>query len=730
MWNSFNRKRNRADNDRVTDIDVCEPTGSVYEALFTHGVDGVLITSPDGRIAGANQRACELLGRSEVELIDLGRDGVVDRRDTRWVEALQVRARDGAFRGELRMRRRDGSTFPAEVTTAIFDDGIRARAYLTFRDMTEAEAEAARTAETRRAAAEVIDSLESFSDMYIGVDSDWRVTYINAQAELRLGVLRETVVGADLWEAFPALPGTGFEAAYRRVMSTGEAGTVEAHYSDADLWCEARAYPLRRGGIGIYFRDIAERRAAEGERERLYAAERAARAAAERAQHDLSRRATHDELTGLLNRAGLVQQVEAVLSGRPAVGLTVAFIDLDRFKLVNDCLGHATGDRLLEVFARRLAAAAGPADLVARFGGDEFVVVMVGVSAESAGRLAADVIAASREPVDVGARLLVTASVGLAAGVGPADLGRLLQEADAALYRAKDAGRERAAWFDERMHEESLRRVQIEQDLRLALDRDELVVEYQPAFDLRFERISHIEALVRWRHPVRGLVPPLEFIPVAEESGLIHRLGEQVLARVVQQAGRWAHIPDLRVWANVSPQQLADPELPRSIGTHLESAGLPAERLGIEVTESVLADTTHLAGALEQVRALGVAVAIDDFGTGYSSLARLSTSPVDVIKIDRSFVADLGTARGEAVLASIVTLAHAIGAHVIAEGVETLEQLTTLGGLGVDSASGYLLARPSAPEHLPVALEADRSLRGPARMHSSLARVPRAVGPR
>jgi diguanylate cyclase (GGDEF)-like protein/PAS domain S-box-containing protein len=728
VWNCVNRKRNRADIDRVTEIDVWDLTGSVYEALFTHGVDGVLITSMDGRALGANKRACELLGCSEAELIGLGRDGVVDRRDPRWGEALQIRARGGAFRGVLRMRRGDGSTFPAEVTTAMFDDGVRARAYLTFRDMTEAEAEAARSAETRRAAAEVIDSLESFSDMYVGVDGDWRVTYINAQAELRLGISRDTVVGEDLWEAFPALLGTGFEATYRRVMSTGEAGTVEAHYSAADLWCEARVYPLRRGGIGIYFRDIAGRRAAEQERERLHAAERAARAAAERAQHDLRHRATHDELTGLLNRAGLVQKVEAVLAGRPAAGLTVAFIDLDRFKLVNDSLGHAVGDRLLEVFARRLAAAAGPADLVARFGGDEFVVVLVGVSAESAGRLAAEVIAASREPVDIGARLLVTASVGLAAGAGPADLGRLLREADAALYRAKDAGRERAAWFDQRMHAESLRRVRTEQDLRLALDRDELVVEYQPAFDLRFERISHVEALVRWRHPVRGLLPPLEFIPVAEETGLIHRLGGQVLSRAIEQAGRWAHIPDLRVWVNTSPQQLADPELPRSIGALLASAGLPAERLGIEVTESVLADTAHLAGALERVRALGVAVAIDDFGTGYSSLARLSASPVDVIKIDRSFVADLGTTRGQAVLASIVTLAHAIGAHVIAEGVETLDQLTTLSGLGVDSASGYLLARPSAAEDLPVALEGDRSLRGPARMHSSVARVPRALG--
>ena len=699
--------------------------GDVYEAMFAQGIDGFLLTSPDGRIHRANARACELLGWSEAEMVQLGRSDLADRRDPTWAEAVTVRGRDGAYRGVLRMRRRDGSTFPAEVTSALFSDGGSTRAYVTFRDMTAAEAEAARTAETRRAAAEVVDSLESFSDMYFGVDADWRITYINAQAEARLGVSRDDVVGRDLWQRFPDLLGTPFEEAYRDAVRTRRPVTVEACYAAADLWAETRVFPLRRGGLGVYFRDVGGRRAMEEERERLLAAERRARSAAERAQHDLAHRATHDDLTGLLNRTGLAEQVGTVRDRWPAAGLTVLFVDLDRFGLVNDSLGHAAGDALLVVAGRRLADLAGPTELVARFGGDEFVMVMVDASAVAADRMAAAVIATLSEPVQTGARLAVTASVGLSSSSVPAGIDTLLREADAALHRAKDGGGGRAAWFDEQMHLQSVHRVRTERDLRLALDRDEFFLEYQPAFDLRYERITHVEALVRWRHPERGVVPPLEFVPIAEEAGLIGRLGEWVLGQVVEQATRWTHVPGLRVWVNVSPRQLADGRMPDVLAAHLARAGLGADRLGIEVTESTFADSSSMAAVLEEVRALGVAVAIDDFGTGYSSLARLGDLPVDVIKIDRSFVQDLGTARGEAVLSSIVTLAHALDAEVIAEGVETLEQLRALSVLGADSASGFLLARPSVPEHLPMVLADAASAR--PQLHPSVSRVPREL---
>ncbi|WP_222269534.1 putative bifunctional diguanylate cyclase/phosphodiesterase [Modestobacter marinus] len=678
--------------------------GSFYEALFAHALDGVLVGSPDGRVLRANARACELLGRSEDELVRIGRNGIADPSDPQWAAAVATRARTGAFRGLLRMQRGDGSTFPAEVTSAAYLEDGSPRAYVSFRDLSAEEAEAVRTVENRRAAAEVVDSLEAISDMYVGVDADWTITYINGQAERRLGVTRQQVLGGDLWQTFPALIGSPFEEAHRRAVDTRCPATVEAHYAPADLWCEVRAYPLRRGGLGIYFRDVARRRAGEQERERLFAAERAARAEAEQAQYDLVHQATHDELTGLLNRTGLLQQADRLLAARPGGRLTVMFIDLDRFKLVNDSFGHGTGDRLLAVFAHRLGDLADPAHLVARFGGDEFVVAMVDVSAAEAGALAEQVIAASREAVEVGPQLLVTASIGLATALDGEDLDSLLRDADAALYRAKDAGREQIAWFDRDMHEQSVRRVETERDLRDALLRHELLVDYQPAYDLCSGRVTHVEALVRWRHPVRGLLPPQDFIPVAEECGLIHRVGEWVLARAIEQAACWADVPGLRVWVNVSPQQLAVAGLAELLAGRLARAGLPAERLGIEVTESTLADATRLIQTLQEVRAMGVAVAIDDFGTGYSSLARLTACPVDVIKIDRSFVADLGTPRGGAVLSGIVTLAHAIGAHVIAEGVEAPEQLSALRALGVDSASGFLLARPAPPAQVPLAL--------------------------
>ncbi|QXG76303.1 EAL domain-containing protein [Modestobacter sp. L9-4] len=598
--------------------------------------------------------------------------------------------------------------------------------------MSDDEGRAARV--TGRTAAELVDSLESMSDMYIGVGADWRMTYINAQAEVRLGVARDEVVGKDIWLRFPELLGTVFEETYRQVAATGETAVIEAEYGRAALWCEARVHALSRGGIAIYFRDISGRRAVERERERLLTAERAAREAAEVAQRDLVHQARHDELTGLLSRSGLLHEVGRLLDGRPEAPLTVAFLDLDRFKLVNDSLGHAVGDRVLQEFARRLEALVGPADAVARFGGDGFVVVLVDRSAAEGGRFAEQVVEASRQPVDVGARLLVTTSVGLATATGRADLDVLLRAADAALHRAKDTGRERVVWFDEQMHRESVHRVELERDLRLALDRDELFVEYQPAFDLRVERVCHVEALVRWRHPVRGLVGPAEFIPVAEETGLVHRIGELVLARAVEEARRWTHLPELRVWVNVAPQQLVDREFPARLAAQLDRAGLPADRLGIEVTESALADWSRAGEVLGRVHDMGVAIAIDDFGTGYSSLARLTDFPVDVLKIDRSFVQQLGTTRGDALVAGIVTLARAIDAHVVAEGVETLSQLTALSALGADSACGYLLARPSAPENLPLALVTDGPSGERAGLHPSLALVPArgredAVGP-
>ncbi|MCU1431590.1 MAG: diguanylate cyclase/phosphodiesterase with and sensor(s), partial [Actinotalea sp.] len=251
-----------------------------------------------------------------------------------------------------------------------------------------------------------------------------------------------------------------------------------------------------------------------------------------------------------------------------------------------------------------------------------------------------------------------------------------------------------AAWFDQRLHVQAVQRMQVEQELRAAVTGGQLLAHYQPAYDLLTGAAVHIEALARWQHPARGLIPPAAFIPVAEESGLITAVGEIVLATAAAQAHRWSDVPDLRVWVNVSPRQLAGASLTDLLARTLERSGIPAERLGIEVTESVMAERGRLRSELEAVHSLGVAIAIDDFGTGYSSLARLSAMPFDVIKIDRSFVAQLGTVTGDALVSAIVTLSHSIGAHVIAEGVETQAQLDQVAASGCDSAAGYFMARP------------------------------------
>ena len=377
----------------------------------------------------------------------------------------------------------------------------------------------------------------------------------------------------------------------------------------------------------------------------------------------------------------------------------VLFIDLDRFKLVNDSLGHAAGDQLLVEAAGRLGILVRPGDVVARIGGDEFVIALFGVDGAGAERVADRILAAMRVPVDVdGHRLFSSASIGVTSSrTSPREISACLRDADVALYAAKNAGRDQVAWFDEESRRASVERLRTETDLRLALDRGELVLHYQASYDLVSGCPNGVEALMRWQHPQRGLVPPGEFIPVAEDSGLIAPMGQWALGEAARAARRWLDAGEpVPVWVNVSGRQLRGPGLAGIVATVLAETGLPAALFGIEVTESVLAHSEAGPAELAALRAMGVGVAIDDFGTGYSSLGRLRDLPLDVLKIDRSFVADLDAEDGQAraVVAAVVELGHAIGASTIAEGVETEGQLRRLQAMGCDAACGFLLARP------------------------------------
>jgi diguanylate cyclase (GGDEF)-like protein/PAS domain S-box-containing protein len=415
-------------------------------------------------------------------------------------------------------------------------------------------------------------------------------------------------------------------------------------------------------------------------------------------QERLRHEAYHDALTGLDNRA-LFRERLAAATGEPAI----LFLDLDGFKEVNDSLGHAAGDQLLVQLARRLRTLVPSADTVARLGGDEFAIIAD--SRPAAEQLAASILDALEEPFVVGGRdLHVGAAIGVASAADATDIEQLQRNADLAMYRAKDAGGGVYATYDPAMHDALMRRLELAADLRLALERDELVLHYQPTVCLRTGRIVGFEALVRWQHPTRGLIPPLEFIGVAESTGLIGPLGRWVLTEACRQAVAWDR--PLKMAVNVSVRQFDSGDLTATVAEVLAMTGMPADRLCLEMTESVLlTDTDENLSRLISLKALGVQLAMDDFGTGYSSLAYLRRFPMDVLKIDRSFVDRLGgDSTDEALVRTIVRMGRSLGMSLVAEGIETAVQLAVLREMGCDNAQGYLLSKP-----LPAA-EASRAL--------------------
>ena len=423
-----------------------------------------------------------------------------------------------------------------------------------------------------------------------------------------------------------------------------------------------------------------------------------------RARAQIERMATSDGLTGLANRAAIRGHVQAALdavrSGGSG-GCAVMMIDLDRFKDVNDTLGHQFGDELLREVARRLQAALAHGGAVARLGGDEFAVVLSGVNAATARAVGARIVEALSEGYTVkGSAIRIGASVGVAMGPGDGDtIDDILRAADLALYRAKDDGRGLVRLYEPALHHDAEARRALEMALRGALREDQLSLMFQPIVDLAGGSVVGFEALLRWRHPKLGQVSPAQFIPVAEELGLMDQIGEWVLRQACMWAARWpAHIG---ISVNLSPSQLVNPRLPGIVLQALAQHGIAPERLELEVTENIfLNEDDNTRGALDQLARLGVRIGLDDFGTGYSSLGYLRTTVFNTIKIDRCFVRDAvdGSSQSAAIVRHIVGLAASLGMETVAEGAETLEELNAVRALGCGLVQGYFTGRPMAAD--------------------------------
>jgi diguanylate cyclase (GGDEF)-like protein len=467
-----------------------------------------------------------------------------------------------------------------------------------------------------------------------------------------------------------SLYGSGpFEFDYRIVLETGQV-----------RWLHARGGLEIANGVALGMvgtaQDITDQRIAE---------------------QALAHQALHDPLTKLPNRALLLDRLAQALArqGRHACDIAVLFLDIDRFKWINDSLGHAAGDQLLIEVANRLTSAARGGDTVARFGGDEFVVLCEDVAGEKDSvRLAERFAQAISAPVALDdAETTPTASIGIAIalagdGYNPETL---VRDADAAMYQAKERGRDRYEVFGAATRERVTQRLELESQLRRAIESGDIAVYYQPEVDLARAVVTGVEALARWRHPDRGLILPMEFIGVAEETGLIAPLGSLVLETACRQAAEWQARAGLRVAVNLSARQLLAPGLLGTVRRILDASGLAPDLLCIEITESILlADAQAAAAALGSLKDLGVRIAVDDFGTGYSSLLYLKQLPVDILKIDQSFVDGLGRSREDrAIVAGVIDLAHAFGISTTAEGVEGAAQLAVLRQLGCEQAQGF-----------------------------------------
>jgi diguanylate cyclase (GGDEF)-like protein/PAS domain S-box-containing protein len=649
--------------------------------------EAVLSLDDDGVVRGANAKAAELVGLPTSALAGVPFAELVDEPRGLDLDGWLAAAHGGRTADPitLRLPHVDG-----EVTTLVEATVDRPRqtgagVIVRLRDVTEREERVRALEQARRRFQQAFHSaptgmaLVRLDDSTILDANRSLAEMLDRPVEELLGrSIRDLTHPEDLRAAAP----------HRARLELGITDTylLDQRYRRRDgeyVWARTRVAVTEDEGVPLaitHIEDVTEQR---------------------RTAERLQWAATHDDLTGLPNRTELLRRIDAMLETAEVGDVAVLFIDLDNFKSVNDSLGHGIGDTLLTEMSVRLREVVGPQAELARFGGDEFIVVLPDSSRDPM-HVAEEIRAAVRDAVEVeGTELFISSSIGVSVndreGVTAADL---LRDADAAMYRAKARGRDCVEAFAPGTHETTVLALRTATELRRGLERGEIVPYFQPIVELTTGHVTGFEALARWLHPERGLLSPDQFLPMAEETGLVNEIGATILKDALAQFAQWRarNLPfaDGTISVNVGTRQVVDPAFAELVADVLAETGIPADSLWLEITETaLLADVKASTVALRNLRSLGLHLAVDDFGTGYSSLTYLKRFPVEAIKIDRGFVAGLGLdAEDTTIVEAVVNLGHSFGIDVIAEGLETPLQLSRLRELGCDRGQGYLFGRP------------------------------------
>ncbi len=670
-----------------------------YRALFQDSHDAIYVTRRDGQFIEANPAALDLFGYTREEMLKLHAQALYVDVEERERFRLAVEMHGNVRDYELKLRRKDGRILDCVLSSMIRrgPHGEIAGYQGIITDVTARRESELRLRDSEHFTRTIISSVQQGVTVY---DADLRYVVFNHFMEEITGVKAEDVIGRMPGDVFPHLVENGVGKVLARALAGESVNAVDSPYvipqTGRQGWTSAVYSPHLSptgeiiGVVGIIV-DITQRKVAEDQ---------------------LKYNAFHDALTGLPNRALFVDRLDRLLrhaERHPDYLFAVAFVDMDRFKVVNDSLGHHIGDALLIAIGARLASCLRQGDTVARLGGDEFALLLDDVrDVSDATRVAERVLADLEQPfVLAGHELFSNVSIGIALStsgyVTPDDI---LRDADTAMYRAKTEGRSRYEVFDRDMHNRAVHVLQLETDLRRALDRNEFLLYYQPIITLADGRITGFEALIRWKHPKRGIIPPGDFIPLAEETGLIVPIGWWVLHEACRQLGAWNQtfsptVP-LSIAVNLSAKQFLQTDLVERLDQVLADTGMDPSRLQLEITESVvIRHEKSVAATLGELRERGIQLCLDDFGTGYSSLSYLHAFPIDTLKIDRSFVGQIdSTAENPGLVETIVALSRNLGMGAVAEGVETPEQLAFLRRVGPQYAQGYFFSAALAPDQI------------------------------